>query len=189
MRCCRRQKPAKSPASNIPIAAGCHPARAVFGQREDRGIVPSAQVPMTSNNDFDLQRFVTAQAPVYADVCEELREGQKTSHWMWFIFPQIAGLGQSVMSRKYAVSSLDEARAYLAHPVLGPRLIECTRLVGVSGRSVEDIFGSPDDMKFRSSMTLFARAQGEGAYQDAVDRYFDGEYDDQTIIKLKLAGF
>lgn len=142
------------------------------------------------NDSFDLQRFVTAQAPVYATVCDELRRGRKESHWMWFIFPQIAGLGISAMSRKYSISGLDEARAYLAHPVLGPRLIECTRLVGVSGRSIEDIFGAPDDMKFRSSMTLFAKAQnGEGAYQGAIDRYFDGEYDDQTIIKLKLAGF
>ncbi len=137
-----------------------------------------------------LARFVEAQNPVIDRVRDELRQGRKRSHWMWFVFPQIAGLGFSAMSQHYAIADLDEARAYLAHPVLGPRLIECTRLVGVSGRPVEDIFGSPDDMKFRSSMTLFARAQnGEGAYQDAIDRYFDGEYDDQTIIKLKLAGF
>jgi uncharacterized protein (DUF1810 family) len=139
---------------------------------------------MTSNNDFDLQRFVTAQAPVYADVCEELRAGRKTSHWMWFIFPQIAGLGQSAMARKYAISGLDEARAYLAHPVLGPRLIECTRLVGVSGRPVEDIFGSPDDMKFRSSMTLFVRAQGEGVFGEAIERYCGGRADEATLARL-----
>ena len=137
-----------------------------------------------------LERFVEAQNPIIDRVRDELRQGRKQSHWMWFVFPQIAGLGFSAMSQQYAISGLAEARAYLAHPVLGPRLIECTRLVGVSGRPVEDIFGSPDDMKFRSSMTLFARAQnGEGAYQDAIDRYFDGEYDDQTIIKLKLPGF
>ncbi len=133
---------------------------------------------------FDLRRFVVAQAPVYADVCEELRRGQKASHWMWFIFPQIAGLGSSAMARKYAISDLDEARAYLAHPVLGPRLIECTRLVGVSGRSVEDIFGAPDDMKFRSSMTLFAKAQGEGVFSEAIEKYCGGTFDEATLARL-----
>lgn len=137
-----------------------------------------------------LECFVEAQNPVIDRVRDELRQGCKRSHWMWFVFPQIAGLGFSAMSQHYAIAGLDEARAYLAHPVLGQRLIECTRLVGVSGRSVPEIFGSPDDMKFRSSMTLFAKAQaGPSAFQDAIDRYFDGEYDDQTIIKLKLAGF
>jgi len=137
-----------------------------------------------TNDGFDLQRFVTAQASVYADVCEELRAGQKTSHWMWFIFPQIAGLGSSAMARTYAISGLDAARAYLAHPVLGPRLIECTRLVGVSGRSVEDIFGSPDDMKFRSSMTLFAKAQGEGVFKEAIEKYCGGVFDEATLARL-----
>ena len=133
---------------------------------------------------FDLKRFVAAQESVYAGVCEELRAGRKTSHWMWFIFPQIAGLGSSAMARQYAISGLDEARAYLAHPVLGPRLIECTRLVGVSGRSVADIFGSPDDMKFRSSMTLFAAAQGEGAFMEAIEKYCGRKLDEQTLAKL-----
>lgn len=133
---------------------------------------------------YNLQRFVTAQAPVYAGVCEELRRGQKASHWMWFIFPQIAGLGSSAMARKYAISGLDEARAYLAHPLLGPRLIECTRLVGVSGRSVEDIFGAPDDMKFRSSMTLFAKAQGEGVFSEAIEKYCGGRFDEATLARL-----
>lgn len=138
-----------------------------------------------ANDRFNLQRFVAAQAPVYADVCEELRRGRKTSHWMWFIFPQIAGLGFSAMSQKYAISGLEEARAYLAHPVLGPRLLECTRLVGISGRSVEDIFGSPDDMKFRSSMTLFAEAQSRAnAFKDAIDRYFDGQFDQATLTRI-----
>lgn len=137
-----------------------------------------------ANDIFNLQRFVTAQAPVYADVCEELRRGRKTSHWMWFIFPQVAGLGMSSMSRKYAISGLDEAWDYLAHPVLGPRLIECTRLVGVSGRSVEDIFGSPDDMKFRSSMTLFAKAQGEGVFSEAIEKYCGGKADEATLARL-----
>jgi len=133
---------------------------------------------------FDLDRFVTAQAPVYAAVCDELRRGQKRSHWMWFIFPQIAGLGQSAMSRRYAVSGLAEARAYLAHPVLGPRLIECTRLIGESGRTVAQIFGSPDDMKFRSSMTLFAKAQGEGVFREAIEKYCGGRMDEATLVKL-----
>ncbi len=133
---------------------------------------------------FNLQRFVAAQAPVYVAVCDELRGGRKTSHWMWFIFPQIAGLGFSAMSQKYAISGLDEARAYLAHPALGPRLIECTRLVGESGRSVAEIFGSPDDMKFRSSMTLFAKAQGEGVFSEAIEKYCDGMFDEATLARL-----
>ncbi|HWK94126.1 MAG TPA: DUF1810 domain-containing protein [Pseudolabrys sp.] len=138
-----------------------------------------------ANDSFNLQRFLTAQEPVYAAVCGELRAGQKVSHWMWFIFPQIAGLGQSAMAKKYAISGLDEARAYLAHPVLGPRLVECTKLVGASGRSVEDIFGAPDDMKFRSSMTLFARAQGEGVFSEAIERFCGGVFDKATLAKLR----
>src|SRR3954462_15782558 len=105
---------------------------------------------------FDLQRFVNAQNPVYARVVEELSRGQKQSHWMWFIFPQIAGLGFSAMAQRYAIGSRAAAIAYLDHPVLGPRLIECTRLVlDVTGKSIHSILGSPDDIKFRSSMTLF----------------------------------
>src|SRR5271165_6736305 len=108
---------------------------------------------------FDLQRFVKAQAPVYARVCAELRAGRKESHWMWFIFPQIAGLGRSPTSVLYALSSLDEAKAYLAHPVLGARLRECAKLVlDVEGRTARQIFGPVDEMKFRSSMTLFMKA-------------------------------
>lgn len=137
-----------------------------------------------ANDVFNLQRFVMAQAPVYAGVCDELRRGQKASHWMWFMFPQIAGLGSSAMARKYAISGLDEARAYLAHPVFGPRLIECTQLVGVSGRSVEDIFGAPDDMKFRSSMTLFAKAQGEGVFSEAIEICCGGKLDEATLARL-----
>ena len=103
-----------------------------------------------SDDPFDLQRFVDAQAPVYERVRAELKNGRKQSHWMWFIFPQIAGLGHSAMARRYAISSLDEAKVYLAHPVLGPRLRECTRLVvQTDGRSAYEILGSPDDMKFR----------------------------------------
>ncbi|MBS0532970.1 MAG: DUF1810 domain-containing protein [Proteobacteria bacterium] len=133
----------------------------------------------------DLDRFVAAQDPVIERVFGELQQGRKQSHWMWFVFPQIAGLGVSAMAQHYAIADLDEARAYLAHPVLGPRLIECTRLVGQSGRSVPQIFGAPDDVKFRSSMTLFAAAQpGPSAFQDALDRYFDGRPDEATLAKL-----
>ena len=110
---------------------------------------------------FDLQRFVEAQAGVYERVCAELRAGEKRSHWMWFIFPQIKGLGSSPMAVRFAISGLEEARAYLDHAVLGPRLRECTGIVvGVEKRAVGDIFGYPDDMKFHSSMTLFAKTAG-----------------------------
>ena len=106
---------------------------------------------------FDLERFVEAQDPVYAQVCRELRQGRKQGHWIWFIFPQLKGLGQSFMSNRFGIASAEEAGAYLAHPILGPRLRECTSLVnGVEGASVGEIFGYPDDLKFRSSMTLFA---------------------------------
>src|SRR5678816_1975098 len=108
---------------------------------------------------FNLQRFVEAQDPVYERVLAELRRGRKTSHWMWFVFPQISGLGVSGMSRRYSISSLAEARAYFRHPILGPRLVECAKLViAVQGKTVYDILGSPDDLKFRSCMTLFSRA-------------------------------
>jgi uncharacterized protein (DUF1810 family) len=113
------------------------------------------------DDSFDLQRFVDAQASVYPQVVSELRAGRKRSHWMWFIFPQIAGLGHSAMARKFAIRSREEATAYLAHPILGPRLRECTDLVlAVENRSITEILGSPDDIKFRSSMTLFADIAG-----------------------------
>ena len=113
----------------------------------------------SDRDPYNLERFVSAQEPIYRQVLSELRSGMKTSHWMWFIFPQIRGLGRSPVSIEYAISSREEAAAYLQHRVLGPRLKECTRLVlHVTGRSAEEIFGSPDDMKFRSSMTLFAQA-------------------------------
>ena len=106
---------------------------------------------------YDLQRFIEAQNPVYAQVCAELRNGRKESHWMWFIFPQMRGLGHSQMAVKFGIASREEAEAYLQHPVLGPRLRECARLVtAVEGRSIHEILGSPDDLKFRSSMSLFA---------------------------------
>jgi uncharacterized protein (DUF1810 family) len=123
-----------------------------------------------------LDRFVSAQAGVYADALAELDQGRKRTHWMWFVFPQIAGLGHSPTARRYAITSLDEARAYLAHPVLGPRLEESARAVlAIDGKSAEDIFGYPDDLKLRSSMTLFARAADDpGVFQAVLDRYYDG---------------
>jgi uncharacterized protein (DUF1810 family) len=138
------------------------------------------------SDPYDLQRFVDAQNPVYDRVRTELQEGRKRSHWMWFIFPQIAGLGSSPLARRFAISSLSEAAAYLQHPVLGPRLAECTRLVNlIEGRSIEQIFGSPDDLKFRSSMTLFARASADNqVFADALQKYFNGEFDPATLERL-----
>ena len=135
---------------------------------------------------FNLQRFVDAQAPVYDEVCSELREGEKLGHWMWFVFPQIAGLGHSYNARVFAISSIDEARAYLRHPILGPHLIECTKLVNaVNGRSLQDIFGYIDSVKFCSSMTLFAHATEDTAvFSEALKKYCDGKYDDLTLKKL-----
>ena len=140
----------------------------------------------SASDPFDLQRFVEAQARVYTEVLDELRAGRKRSHWIWFVFPQIAGLGSSATAARYAVSSLDEARAYLRHDVLGPRLHECTRLVNaVPDRSIGEIFGSPDDMKVRSSMTLFARATGDNSdFVELLDRYYDGNEDPLTLQRL-----
>ncbi|UTD27354.1 DUF1810 domain-containing protein [Bradyrhizobium sp. WD16] len=134
----------------------------------------------------DLQRFVSAQDGVYPAVQAELRAGRKRSHWMWFIFPQIAGLGFSAVAQRYAIASLAEASAYLAHPVLGERLRECTRLVlAVQERSINAIFGSPDDMKFHSCMTLFAQAApDESLFKDALKKYFDGAPDTATLARL-----
>jgi uncharacterized protein (DUF1810 family) len=135
--------------------------------------------------DEDLQRFVDAQARVIDRVRAELKAGAKQSHWMWFVFPQIKGLGHSETARRYALHSLDEARAYLAHPVLGPRLRECTRLVlAVNGKAIGDIFGAPDDLKFRSSMTLFARATTEPIFRQALDKFFAGEEDAETVKRI-----
>ena len=149
-----------------------------------------------AEDSLDLQRFVDAQAPVYEQVVAELRGGLKRTHWMWFVFPQLAGLGRSAMAQRYAIASLVEAKTYLAHPVLGSRLRNCTVLVNaVNGRSIGDIFGQPDDLKFRSSITLFTRAAGEdwssrnwlfgdGVFQAALQKYFDGKPDDQTLARL-----
>lgn len=131
----------------------------------------------SSGDPYNLQRFVEAQDPVYVHVISELRDGEKQSHWMWFIFPQLQGLGHSAMAKKYAITSLDEAAAYLQHPILGPRLIECTKLVNeTDGRSIHQIFGSPDDLKFHSCMTLFAQAKPtEEVFQYALQKYFSSE--------------
>jgi uncharacterized protein (DUF1810 family) len=138
------------------------------------------------DTDYDLQRFVDAQEGVYATALAELRDGYKRSHWMWFVFPQIEGLGRSETARRYAILSTDEAAAYLAHPVLGKRLRECAAAVAVhEGRSANAIFGHPDDLKFHSSMTLFADvAPHEAVFQDCLDRFFDGMPDAATIERL-----
>lgn len=137
-------------------------------------------------DDFDLQRFVDAQAPYYEQAVAELRQGEKRSHWIWFIFPQLRGLGFSSMSHRYGIGSAAEAQAYLAHPILGPRLRECTQIVlSLEHRSIHQIFGSVDAMKFRSSMTLFAHAApGEPIFRQALDKYFAGKPDDRTVEML-----
>ena len=135
----------------------------------------------------DLDRFVTAQAAVFDTALAELRAGRKRSHWMWFVFPQLRGLGHSAMAERYGIASLDEAQAYLAHPLLGPRLILCTRTVlALDERSLQAIFGAPDDLKFRSSMTLFARAAeaAESPFRQAIDRFCAGHADPRTQALL-----
>jgi uncharacterized protein (DUF1810 family) len=135
------------------------------------------------DTDYDLQRFVDAQRDVYPTALSELRAGRKRSHWMWFIFPQVAGLGRSEMARKYAIRSGDEAAAYLVHPVLGDRLRECAGLVEeIDDKSIDEIFDSPDDRKFQSSMTLFSDiAPHEAVFQACLDKFFDGEPDSATL--------
>jgi uncharacterized protein (DUF1810 family) len=134
---------------------------------------------------FDLQRFVDAQAPVYPRVVAELRHGQKQSHWVWFIFPQLAGLGFSPMAQRFALRSRDEALAYLRHSVLGPRLRECTALVNaVEGRTIGEILGSPDDLKFRSSMTLFGAVASDPQFADAIAKHYGGTPDQKTLALL-----
>ncbi len=141
---------------------------------------------MESDDPFLLQRFVTAQDDVFQRACDELRAGVKQSHWMWFVFPQAKGLGRSATSQLYGIGSIAEARAYLRHPVLGPRLIEATNIVlGLRGRSSRDIFGAPDDLKFCSSMTLFSRAAGPGAaFDEALSVFCGGEADKRTLALL-----
>ena len=137
------------------------------------------------SDPFDLERFVDAQDPVFAQVTAELRAGAKRSHWMWFVFPQIEGLGRSEMARRYAIGSRQEAEAYLRHPTLGPRLRECTRLVCLTeGRSAHQIFGAPDDLKFHSSMSLFANVAPNDIFSEALAKYFDGKADPATLERL-----
>lgn len=141
---------------------------------------------MNGNDPFDLRRFVEAQDGCYERVCSELRAGRKQSHWMWFVFPQWKGLGRSPMAARYAIASKAEAEAYLKHPILGPRLRECTELVlQVEGRSAIQIFGTPDDLKFRSSMTLFAAViPQERVFAQALQKYFAGAPDPLTMEAL-----
>jgi len=136
---------------------------------------------------YDLDRFVRAQDPVLDDVRRELAEGRKRSHWMWFVFPQLRGLGRSSTAHYFGIGSLAEARAYLAHPSLGPRLVECTGLVNkVEGRTVRQIFGSPDDVKFHSSMTLFASADPEPlVFREALAKHYSGTPDMLTVEMLR----
>ena len=136
---------------------------------------------------MSLERFVTAQAQIYPRVLAELKAGRKQSHWMWFIFPQVAGLSSSYRGQLYAIQSLQEAQEYLAHPLLGARLRECCQAVmAVEGKTAHDIFRSPDDMKFRSSLTLFSQAApDETLFRKLLEKYYDGEADELTLEKLR----
>lgn len=138
------------------------------------------------DDPYLLRRFVDAQQSVYGRVLAELRQGRKQSHWMWFIFPQIKGLGHSAMATKFAISSREEAKAYLEHPLLGKRLRECTQLVtNVEGHSIADILGHPDDLKFRSSMTLFASVTADNEdFTTALKKFYGGEFDSATLERL-----
>ena len=140
------------------------------------------------SDPFDLARFISAQEPTYATALAELRRGRKETHWMWFIFPQVDGLGSSTIARKYAIKSLDEARAYLGHSALGPRLLECCRaILSVQGKSASEIMGFPDDLKLRSSMTLFSLAAGpQEEFSKVIEKYFEGLPDPQTLRLLHV---
>ena len=139
------------------------------------------------SDPFDLNRFVRAQEADYEGALAEIRSGRKRSHWMWYIFPQFAGLGPSAMSQRYAINSLAEARAYLAHPILGPRLTEIADAVlNVQGRTAHEIFGSPDDLKLSSSATLFALVSpADSVFQRIIDKYFDGSRDEKTLALVR----
>ncbi len=135
-----------------------------------------------NDDHFNLQRFATAQGPAYSSVIRELRDAYKRSHWMWYIFPQLRGLGFSSTAQFYGLAGLDEARAYLDHAVLGPRLLECTQLVvEAQAASLHAIFGSPDDVKFCSSMTLFDLVTPNGVFNQALERWCNGRRDERTI--------
>jgi uncharacterized protein (DUF1810 family) len=138
---------------------------------------------MNNDQSFDLNRFLEAQESIYGTALAELKNGRKLSHWMWFVFPQIDGLGNSPTAKRYAIKSIDEAKAYLNHPLLGARLTECTKaLLDIKGLSAADIFGYPDDLKFCSSMTLFESvASHNSLFSEAIDQYFGGERDARTL--------
>jgi uncharacterized protein (DUF1810 family) len=160
-----------------------------MGRGTDEGLLvaslPPAYSKQMSDDPFELQRFVKAQDPLIERILGELRAGQKRTHWIWFVFPQIAGLGSSYRAQLYALQSLDEARAYFAHPVLGARLRECSQAVlDVEGKSALAIFGSPDNMKFRSCMTLFAEVAPNDVFDLALTKYFDGEKDEATLARV-----
>ena len=146
----------------------------------------SGQVERRADDPFELERFVEAQKDVYAQALAEIRAGSKESHWMWFIFPQFDGLGFSPMAERYAIKSLDEAREYLAHRTLGPRLVECVEAaLGVEGRSAREIFGTPDDLKLRSCATLFAEVSPAGSgFERLLAKYYGGERDVRTLRLL-----
>jgi uncharacterized protein (DUF1810 family) len=148
--------------------------------------VSGGRYAMSTDIDYDLARFLEAQNDIYDRALEELSAGRKKSHWMWFIFPQIAGLGTSAMAEKYAIRSADEASSYLADPILGSRLIRCADAVlSVKGRSAKDIFGSPDDLKLRSSMTLFSAVSDYGSiFHKVIDQYYEGKFDTRTVQLL-----
>jgi uncharacterized protein (DUF1810 family) len=139
------------------------------------------------NDPFDLKRFLDAQHNIYDEVLAELRQQRKTGHWMWFIFPQIKGLGLSPISQRFAIQSLQEATAYLDHPILGPRLLECTQVLLLArDKPIRQVLGTPDDMKFRSSMTLFAQATTTNhLFVESIDAHFDGKFDDLTLNILR----
>ena len=140
-----------------------------------------------TEDEFGLMRFVDAQAPVYDDVLGELRSGRKRTHWMWYIFPQVAGLGFSIMAQRFAISSRREANAYLAHPLLGTRLVQCTQaMLTHNGSPARTILGSPDDQKFKSSMTLFELVSEKGSpFERALEHFYEGERDERTLAMLR----
>jgi uncharacterized protein (DUF1810 family) len=148
--------------------------------------MPEANAPIGDHDPFNLQRFVSAQERDYQAARKELQHGRKQTHWMWYIFPQIDGLGSSPISKHYAIKSEAEARQYLEHPILGARLLECiTIILGIEGRSAREIFGSPDDLKLKSSMTLFAFVKSqEPLFARVLDKYFQGKRDQRTIDLL-----
>jgi uncharacterized protein (DUF1810 family) len=148
--------------------------------------MPRPDTTQDQDDPFDLARFTSGQAPVYDRALAEIRNGDKRSHWMWFIFPQIDGLGFSSTAKHYAIKSPQEARQYLAHPVLGSRLLECARTVlAVEGRSASEIFGSPDDLKLKSCMTLFESVAGQGSvFSQVLDKYYQGQRDTRTQVIL-----